>query len=182
MEAAGADGVLNTDRLRILSRPRMEKMAAVVQDWDATPEVIMAACFELARKNNHPDGPMPNMLLSVKYLTKALSEYFQVPYEAISQKRCMKVWIDRVDWDFKQTCEAFEKAGITDVVTATSYPVEYRYLMAVNKMDWNSVGLLAMETLEAMKKDRRAAMWLEHRGVRYEKVAAQFNKWKKTYV
>jgi hypothetical protein len=54
-----------------------------------------------------------------------------------------------------------------------------RYLVAVNRMDTESMFYLAQELLAKMADDRRVTKWLAHRGVIYERVAAQFNKRKK---
>ncbi len=181
LEDAKCAGMLNKERLMTLMRPRIEQMAAVVHDWDIRPDMLMAAVFGWAKKNRHPDGPMPNMLLSVKYLTKALGDYLQVPYEAVVGKRSMKIFLERKDYEFRVAEAELKFVGITDLVTATSYPVEYRCLMALRKLDWDSVALMAPEVLEAASKDRRIRLWLDHRGVTYEKLAAIFNRWKKSH-
>jgi hypothetical protein len=181
LEAAGVAGVLNRERLSDLMRPRIERMAELVQDWNVSPEVLMAACFEQARKNRHPDGPMPNMLFSEKYLTRSLSEFLQVPYEAVVQRKSMDAYLKRCDWDYEQTKKTLDTAGVTDLVTASTFPVEYRYLMAITRFDMESACYLAPELLQQMAADRRTSAWLEHRGVKYERVAAQFNKWRKQH-
>jgi hypothetical protein len=181
IKAAGGEGKLNRDRLKSLMRPRIERMAEVVRDWDVKPEVIMTAVFAWAKYNKHPDGPMPNMLFSVKYLTTALSNYLQVPYEVVMERRSMSAFLDRMDYEFTRFRDELEKAGVTDLVTATSYPVETRYLMAVMNLDWDSVFFLSQELLETMSRDARVCMWLSHRGVHYEVVASKFNKRKKLY-
>ena len=181
IKAAGGEGRLNRDRLKSLMRPRLERMAAVIQDWDVKPEVIMTSVFAWAKYNKHQDGPMPNMLFSVKYLTTALSNYLQVPYEVVMEKRSISAFLDRMDYEFHRFRSELERAGVTDLVTATSYPVETRYLMAVLNLDWDSVFFLSQELLETMTRDKRICLWLEHRGVRYETVAEKFNKRKKTY-
>lgn len=179
LEEAGVQGALNEERLHILMRPRIEKMAAVIEDWDVRPDIIMAAVFGWAKRNRHPDGPMPNMLASPKYLMKALGDYLQVPFEAVSERRCMSVFMERKDFLYDQSKRELEKAGVTDLVTATTYPVEFRCLMALSKLDWEAVGYLAEETLIAISADRRVAMWLARKGVTYERLAKIFNNWKK---
>jgi hypothetical protein len=151
-------------------------MASVVHDWDVTPDILMEAIFDWAKFNKHPDGPMPNMLFSSKYLTKALSNYLQVPYEVVVDKRSAKLFLERRDFEFTRMRQELERAGVTDVTTATSYPVEVRYLIAVHRMDMESMFYMAQELLAMMSADRRVTKWLAHRGVLYERVAAQFNK------
>jgi hypothetical protein len=176
LEDAGHHGKLDERRLRSLMLPRIEKMASVVHDWDVQPDILMEAIFDWAKFNKHPDGPMPNMLFSSKYLTKALSNYLQVPYEVVVDKRSAKLFLERRDFEFTRMRQELERAGVTDVTTATSYPVEVRYLIAVHRMDMESMFYMAQELLAMMSADRRVTKWLAHRGVLYERVAAQFNK------
>lgn len=176
LEDAGYRGKLDERRLRSLMLPRIEKMASVVHDWDVQPDILMEAIFDWAKFNKHPDGPMPNMLFSSKYLTKALSNYLQVPYEVVVDKRSAKLFLERRDFEFTRMRQELERAGVTDVTTATSYPVEVRYLIAVHRMDMESMFYMAQELLAMMSADRRVTKWLAHRGVLYERVAAQFNK------
>jgi hypothetical protein len=181
IEVAGGKARLNHSRLCSLMRPRIEKMADVVRDWDVKPSVIMEAVFDRARRHNHPGGPMPNMLFSVKYITSALSDYLQVPYEVVMEKRSISAFLERMDWEFNRFRGELERAGVTDLVTATSFPVEVRYLMAVMNLDWDSAFFLAQDLLETMNRDKRVSLWMAHRGVRYEVVAQKFNKRKKLY-
>jgi len=176
LEDAGHHGKLDERRLRSLMLPRIDKMASVVHDWDVQPDILMEAIFDWAKFNKHPDGPMPNMLFSSKYLTKALSNYLQVPYEVVVDKRSAKLFLERRDFEFTRMRQELERAGVTDVTTATSYPVEVRYLIAVHRMDMESMFYMAQELLAMMSADRRVTKWLAHRGVLYERVAAQFNK------
>ena len=180
LEEAGHEGRLDKERLAALSRPRMEKMAALVADWNIKPDVLMEAAFAWAKFNQHPDGPMPNMLLSEKYLTKALSHYLQVPYEVAQDRKCVGLFLQRMDFDFTRTRQELERAGVTDLSTATSFPIEIRYLMAVGRGDMEAAFYMSQELLERMSSDRRVALWLDHRGVRYERVAEYFNRKKKT--
>lgn len=181
VEAAGGKVSLNRGRITSLMRPRIERMAELVHDWDVKPSVLMTAVFAWAKRNKHPDGPMPNMLFSVKYLTSALSNYLQVPYEVVMEKRSISAFLGRMDYEFDRFRDELDKAGVTDLVTATSYPVETRYLMAVMRLDSNAMFFMAQELLERMTQDQRVSFWLEHRGVKYEAVASHFNKRKKNY-
>jgi len=178
LEKAGARHALDTGRLKTLMRPRMEKMALLIHNWDVPPDVLMSAVFEWARHNRHPDGPMPNMLFSVKYLTSALGYYFQLPYEVVAEKRGMRMFLERMDYEFERMRKELDRAGVSDLSTASSFPVEIRYLMSLKRMDTETCFYLAHELLTRMKNDKRIAMWLQHRGVTYEAVAKHFNKMK----
>ena len=179
LEEAGMRGGINTDRLRELARPRIEKMVPVVKAWRLRPDVVMEAAFAWAKYNRHPDGPMPNMLYSEKYLAKALSNYLQVPYAVVMEKRSMKLFFERMDFEHDRFRQELERAGVTDLSTATSYPLETRYLIAVSKMDWDDAFYMAQELLELMKRDPKVDLWLNHRGVTYEAVSKLFNQRKK---
>ena len=179
LEDAGMQGGINTDRMRELVRPRIDKMLQVVKDWNLRPDVVMDAVFAWAKYNRHPDGPMPNMLYSQTYIAKALSNYLQVPYAVVMEKRSMKLFFERMDFEFDRFRKELERAGVTDLSSATSYPLETRYLMAVGKLDWDDAFYMAQELLELMRKDPKVDLWLRHRGVTYEAVAKLFNKRKK---
>ena len=176
IEASGGTGRLNHERIRTMMRPRIKKMAEVVNGWDVRPDIIMTAVFAWAKKNGHPNGPMPNMLHSVKYVTSALSHYMQVPYEVVMERRCASALLERLDFEFERCRNELERAGVTELTSASSYPVEFRYLMSILKMDVTSAFFMAQELLEVMSSDRRVKLWMAHRGVRHEVVAAQFNK------
>lgn len=178
LEEAGHRGKMCLDRAAELARPRMEAMAEVIRDWFVEPDIVMEAVFAWAKHNKHPDGPMPNMFKSVKYITSALGYYLQVPYEVVVDKRSQKLFLERRDFEFTQMRIELEQAGVTDLVSATSYPVEVRYLLAVNKFQMMAAFYMAPELLKIMESDRRVVKWLAHRGVKYERVAAHFNKQK----
>jgi hypothetical protein len=173
LEDAGHHGKLDERRLRSLMLPRIEKMASVVHDWDVQPDILMEAIFDWAKFNKHPDGPMPNMLFSSKYLTKALSNYLQVPYEVVVDKRSAKLFLERRDFEFTRMRQELERAGVTDVTTATSYPVEVRYLIAVHRMDMESMFYMAQELLRAGQNLRSGAVSRHEEMVEHQSRAAQ---------
>ncbi len=178
---AGGESRLNRGRLESLMRPRLEKMADLIEDWDVQPDVVMTAAFAWAKYNRHAGGPMPNMLHSSKYLANALSHYLQVPYEVVMEKRASSAFLERMNYEFGRFRDELNAAGVTDLVTATSYPIEVRYLMAVLKLDGDAMFYMAQELLEVMGRDRRISMWMEHRGVKYDVVAEKFNRRKKSH-
>lgn len=176
LERAGACGHYNLARAAELQRHRIEKMADVVGDWNVTPDILMASVFEHAVRNRHPDGPMPNMLGSEKYIAKALSNFLQVPYEVVMEKRSTGLFLERRDFEYGRMRADLDRAGVDDLTSATSYPVEFRYIMAVSRIDLDEAFMMAEETLEKMAADGRVSMWMGHRGASYEKVAAAFNR------
>jgi hypothetical protein len=178
LDAAGVRGQLDVGVVRELMRPRLEKMADAVVELDIDPGVAMEAAFALARRNRHPDGPMPNMLGSVKYLSKALSNYLEVPYEAVMERRSKHIFLAKMSESFERFAESIERSGV-DLVMATSYPTDVLYLMAVKRADWESVYQLSPALLEDLAKDRRRRMWMEHMGASYEAVAKLFNNMRK---
>lgn len=179
VKASGVRQLPNVDRLMSLFAPHAEAMAAVIADWQVSPETVMAAAFEMAKMNRHPNGPMPNMLKSAKYLTKAISEYLQIPYEAVVEKKSAKVFLDRLDFELSKYRDHLTARGITDLVSTTSYPLEIRFILALERMDREAMFLMSDELLRLMTEDRRVTTWLNHRGVTYEKLAALFNAEKK---
>lgn len=176
---AGGRGYVDYKRLSVMVKPKIEKMAEVIDGWDVKPDVIMAAVFSWALYNKHPDGPMPNMLGSSKYLTKALSHYLQVPYDVVVDRKCMALFLEKMDYEHAKFRAEIEHAGITKLVNATSYPVASRYVTALNQGDLHSAFLMSEELLRIMDEDRRIVCWLVHRGITYENVAKMFNKLKK---
>ena len=179
LKKAGMQGNVNTERLASMARPRIEKMADLVRDWAVRPDVLMEAVFAWAKYNKHPDGPMPNLLFSAKYLTKALSHYLQVPYEVVVEKKSVKLFLERMDFEFTRFTAELDKAGVTELATATSYPIEMRYLLAITRFRVDDAFYISQELLEKMQEDRRITMWLEHPGVTYAAVSKLFNKRKK---
>lgn len=179
LEEAGVPGRLDRDRLMTLARPRMEQLAEIVENWDVPPDVLMAAVFALAKRNRHPDGPMPNMLTSVKYLSKALSSHLQMPFEAVQAAKSMAEWFKREDYHYEVFKKEMGEVGVTDMTTAGSYPVEWRYAAALEQMDWSALFYMAPEVLERMAADKRTHAWMNHQGIKYEAIAAFFNRNKK---
>lgn len=172
-------GSLDIQRLQDLIRPRMEKLASIIDSWYIDPVIILEALFAWAKYNNHPDGPMPNMLGSVKYITKAVGYYLQIPYEVVAEKKCQTLFLRRRDDAYEQVKRELSRAGVSDLASATSYPIEFRYLMGVERLDATAAFYMAQELLELMRSDLRVSRWLESRGVKYEAVAAQFNRKRK---
>lgn len=179
LERAGFAGKMNHIRVASLIRPRAKKMAPIIRGWSVAPDVAMEAVFEWARHNKHPDGPLPSLLTSEKYLAKALGHYLQVPYEVVMQKRSQRLFMERMDFECERMRKEFAKAGVTDLVTASSYPVEFRYLVSVHRGDRESMFWLAPDLLKKMEGDARTTSWLRSRGIKHEHVAAQFNSWKR---
>lgn len=176
---AGGRRAIDMDRAAAVNRPRMEKLAEVVGHWDVSPDVLMDAVFAYSRSNRHYDGPMPNMLLSAKYLTKALAFYLQVPTDAIVDRRFKEIFLERMDYDYEEKKKELEDAGVTDLLSVTSYPVEIRYVMALGKLDTKTMFYLSQELLQRMGDDKRVKMWMDHRGVSYDQVAKFFNSRRK---
>lgn len=173
LQRAGVKTPLNCERLARMVRPNLERMAQVIADWDVTPGMVIEAVFSYAASNRHFDGPLPSLLYSVKYLSKALAYYMGVPYEAVMEKRSLAVYLAEMD----EMHSRFRKEiGTADITFATSFPVESRYLFAIERFDLISAAYLSPSLLERLAADRKVRRWMEHRGVRYEAVAEQFNK------
>jgi hypothetical protein len=161
--------------MRVTLAPHMEKVAAVVAEWDIDPAVLIEAAFAWAKKSRHPDGPLPNMLTSVKYLTNALCWHLELPREAIIEKRCNRTLLTKLDEDYKLNLEAIRLMKVP-LSFLTSYPVEHRYYLAACRCDRDEMRQMAPAVLERMAKNKLTAMWLASRGISYEGVAAAFNK------
>lgn len=175
LEESGLQGHVDTDRLRDLAVDRIKKMAPIVDEFHVRPDIAMEAVFSFAIRQKHPDGPMPNMLGSKSYIAKALSHYMQVPYAVVMERRSDKLFISKRDFAYDETEREMDQAGITDLATATSYPVECRYLMAINRGDWDAVFYISQELLSAMESDSRVSHWMAHKGVTYTSAAKVFN-------
>ena len=155
--------------------PHMMKMAAIVQDWDVDPALLIEATFAWARKNRHSDGPMPNMLCSVKYLSKALAYHLELPFEVILEKRSVSATMDKIEEDYAKLMPAMIAVG-SNVHMMNSFPVEFRFaLVATKTFDKFSMKQMAPSVLELMARDRKVAMWLNTKGLRYESIARAFN-------
>ena len=172
---AGSRTQVNRERMNATLRPHMEKVALLVQDWDIDPGLLIEAAFVWARRNKHPDGPLPTMLVSVKYLSKAISNHLELPFEVVAEKRSTKVLMDKIEEDYQRTLPSLERAG-KDVYLLSSAPVEFRFAFAAGKFDRNAMKMMAPQLLELMARDRKTAMWLQTKGLTYENIANAFNK------
>lgn len=172
---AGSRTEVNRQRMNVTLRPHMEKVALLVQDWDIDPGLLIEAAFAWARRNKHPDGPLPTMLVSVKYLSKAISHHLELPFEVVAEKRSTKVLLDKIEEDYQRTVPHMDQPG-RDIYMMVSVPVEFRFAFAAGKFDRYAMKMMAPQLLELMARDRKTAMWLQTKGLRYETIAAAFNK------
>jgi hypothetical protein len=153
----------------------MGKMEAVVQDWDVDPALVIEAAFAWARRNRHSDGPMPNMLSSAKYLSKALSFHLELPFEAIAERRSTLVTMSKIEEDYIRLKPAMLATGV-DVHMMNSFPVEFRFALAATEtLDKFSMKQMAPSVLELMSANRKVAMWMNTKGLKYESIAKAFN-------
>ena len=172
---AGSRTQVNRERMNATLRPHMEKVALLVQDWDIDPGLLIEAAFAWARRNKHPDGPLPTMLVSVKYLSKAISNHLELPFEVVAEKRSTKVLMDKLEEAYQRSLPALERSG-GDVSMAVAAPVEFRFAFAAGKFDRNAMQMMAPQLLELMARDRKTAMWLQTKGLTYANIANAFNK------
>jgi hypothetical protein len=172
---AGSRTQVNRERMNVTLRPHMEKVAELVQNWDIDPGLLIEAAFAWARRNKHPDGPLPTMLVSVKYLSKAISHHLELPFEVVAERRSTKVLLDKIEEDYAAHLPALERAG-KDVYMMSSAPVEYCFAFAAGKFDRYAMKMMAPQLLELMARERKTAMWLQTKGLKYETIANAFNK------
>lgn len=170
---------LDRQRAAACIKPVIEKMARVAQGLDVPPHMLMEAAFAYAKSKRHPDGPFPNMLGSASYLTKALSYYFDVPAQIISERGITAFLLQRMDKRFEETIEALPVTA--DLFTASSFPAPHRILLALRKLDIEAVVLLAPDVLDDMSKDLTLSEWMSSKGCSYATLAAIYNKHKHNY-
>jgi hypothetical protein len=115
------------------------------------------------------------MLVSVKYLSKAISHHLELPFEVVAEKRSTKVMMDKIEEDYQRTLPALEKAG-KDVYMMVSSPTEFRFAFAASKFDRHAMQMMAPQLLELMARERKTAMWLQTKGLTYANIAKAFNK------
>jgi len=171
----GVSKPLNRSHAALAMRPTMRKMAAVVVEWDFSPEIIMEAIFNWAIFNKHVNGPQPNMFASRKYINNALSNYLGIPYELVSQKQSEKYWLEKIDKHYAECVDELNKSG-ADLRMATSYPLEFRFLMAVSRFDTGVTTELSRDMINYMAEDKKVMRWANHRGITYDAVAKIHNK------
>jgi hypothetical protein len=166
------------ERTRELIRPHAEKMARVIADWDVDPDVVMAAAFARAKSNRHPNGPFPNMLHSEKYLTQSLSDYFDLPYEDVAEKKSSAVWLRRMEDDLRVTAKMAERVS---PLRLSGRPPEHRFILCLESLDMAGIRALAVETLEAAGNDYRIEKWLAKKNVTLDGLASIVLQSKKTH-
>lgn len=153
----------------------MEKLAELVKDWDVDPGLVIEAAFAQARRNKHPDGPLPNMMLSVKWLSKALSLHLELPWEVIAEKRSSSVLIEKLDEEYEKMLPEMLRCG-DDIHMMNSYPVEFRFVVvATRTFNRFSMKQMAPSLLALMAGNRKVCVWLESKGLTYGGIAKAFN-------
>jgi len=175
LERAKVRRELDRDRLWSLVRPKMLRMAELVKDWSIDPELIMESAFAYARSKRHADGPMPTMLYSVKYLTKAIGYRLGVPYEAVMDLQDQDLMFRDLDEAYEQFVVSYVDSEV-DLVFASSLPTEHRYLLAMHRMDFRAVVQLTPQLLENMENNRLLTLWMERRKLSYKKISNIFNQ------
>jgi hypothetical protein len=63
-----------------------------------------------------------------------------------------------------------------DIYMMVSAPVEFRFAFAAGKFDRYAMKMMAPQLLELMARERKTAMWLQTKGLKYETIANAFNK------
>ena len=167
------------DRAVIAYGPHMEKVAELIRNWDIEAGLLMEACFAWAKKNRHPNGPLPNMLTSQKYLTNALMHHLELPYEVLQDRKALDYLMQDFDQSFEETRAAFVGRSSDDLLMTTSYPLDHRVLLAwTQPRDSHGEVLLHLtpELLERIAGNRKLDLWTRHRGMPYEALAAAYNE------
>lgn len=166
------------DRAVIAYGPHMEKVAELIRNWDIEAGLLMEACFAWAKKNRHPNGPLPNMLTSQKYLTNALMHHLELPYEVLQDRKALDYLMGDLDKLFEETQAALSACDDYALMTLTSYPLEHRLLIAWGRVPKASdvVRHLAPDLLERAANDRKLDLWLRRRNMAYEDLASFYNQ------
>jgi hypothetical protein len=167
---------LDRQRAAACIRPVLAKAAQIARSIDVPADVLMEAAFAYAKSMRHPDGPFPNMLGSLSYLTKALAFHYDVPAQVVMERGTRSWLLGRFDDRYAETLASV--TADTDLFTSANYPIEHRLLIALRKLDLSSLVLLAPQVLERMAHDRPLAMWMASKGCDYEKLASIYNKHK----
>lgn len=152
----------------------MEEVATIIQDWDVTPALLMESVFAQARKQKFPNGPMPNMLKSVKYLTAALSNYLELPTEAIRDRQTMARLFASLDEAYA-TSQSKLCDTPTKVAMHSSEPVEFKFLRLKEMGDSDMARMLAPLLLRKMEGNGKLSAWMETKGCGYCTVAESYN-------
>jgi hypothetical protein len=167
--------VADWDTAKRLYGYTMEKMAAVTDWWDFTPEILMEAVFAWAHKCKHPNGPMPNMLGSTKYLTTALSYHLNLPNEVIADRKGFETMMQNYDAAYEESVEKLKQLPVDSVIQATFLPAVFRYVYLMKHGASNQSKWLAQEVLLAAGGDERLKAWMHRSGYSYASVSDHLN-------
>ncbi len=168
----------------------MEKMAAIVDHLSMDPGLVMEAVFAYARSMRHHDGPQKNMLGSERYILQAMGFHLELPTAAVRERSSKEYILEKMETDAKRNYELIRqhlqdvtgsptplgKEGAMALSLLVGLPIVYRFVVGV--MNFDAAEMMIPEVLEAVRTDRRQAMWLASKGWTFESAADFYNKLK----
>jgi hypothetical protein len=130
------------------------------------------------------------MLGSESYILKATGYHLELPLAAVRERASKEFIIRKLDQDADSNMANIRrqlmdmtgrplpvgKEGAQALSMLVSFPVVYRFAMGV--LNHDLVRALAPEVLDAIRADRRQAMWLAAKGWTFESIADYYNKLK----
>lgn len=176
----GKEGTLSRERARALYGERLSQLAETLAKWDIAPKVAIAAMWGQALADKHLQGPYPNVIASPNYLRRALSRYIGVPIEVVVEKTSRRHITATIEEDYMSRLLDMKKHADANPLSfsmAVSTPACFRLMVllynpAVRRDD---LGALAVDALAETDADARMAVWLESRGISFDKLAGLAN-------
>lgn len=178
----------------------MEAAATLVERWNVDPDVFMEAAFAWARRLRQPDGPFPQLLGSSKYMTKALQEHLQLPYEVIVEGRTQESMIQRMEDDYAEHRTTIAKSltaviarggAIEDLILMTGVGEVHLLAFVMETLDAlpvpteaegvlrnRALAVFIPQALPLLVESKIATAWLNTRGGAYAELSDFYNKYK----
>lgn len=193
LERAGVDLTSRTpmeaSKAWMLYGDAMEKMAKIIEQWDADPGVAMEACFAYSRSKRHADGPQLNMLGSAKYLLQAVAYHLEMPKDAVVDMMSKEAVVRRLAkdaanyeatlrrsmvqmWGSDDPAQLHDTTKAIEINMVASVPALYRFLLCPTS---RPLGLaLIPEILEDLRVNAKQRLWAQHCGWSYRGMATYY--------
>lgn len=168
------------ERLLKVSGAELGKIASLLEELMIPPRIAMAACFDLAARNKHMDGPMLRMI-SRSYLVKALALHLQLPSDAVLEAAQAHNVAARVEEDWLEA-EAELKRWSADfpddfrdrLEWLGSIPALFRLHFA-GTLHAGALRAMGAAALQELQDQPKLEIWYESKGGLYERLAKVYN-------
>lgn len=174
LQMHGVESTLTVAKARRSWGKAASNLAEMCEKWVADPKVLVDAAWSYAKASRCPDGPMPNMLGSEKYIRKAVAHYLQLPSEAATHQ---------LSRDYvAQRALNFHKEQVVDIRKCLKDGGDIRFLTSVPALnrfiylgDLNFLRANAADIMREVESDPKTEILAECLGWSYKNLARAIN-------